>query len=54
MIGAKIATINTPIGAERLLRAITAAEEIGEIGEHPDRAGDGRGDRHGQRVAVAT
>ena len=28
------------------------AKEEGEIGEHADRAGDGRGDRHCQRVVV--
>ena len=35
-----------------LIVAPVAAEEEGEIGEHGNGASDGRGDRHGERVAI--
>ena len=37
---------------EQVAAAVAAAEEEAEIGEHRDRAGDGRGHRHDQRVAI--
>ncbi len=39
--------------AEAVVVVAMAAEEQPELRQHGDRAGDGRGDRHDQRVAVA-
>ena len=50
--GATIAATSTPTMPSGIVVVAAAAEEEGEIGEHRDGAGDGRGDGHGQRVAV--
>ena len=51
-IGARITIASVPIMPMPPVVVAIAAEEHAELRDHGDRAGDGRGDGHDQRVVV--